>query len=1080
MPVAKPLHAQLQALAQSARALLTAELHMQIGELPAGLPERGAALEQQVRLAALGQLVRLAALKLLAGRGAPELETADWGAVLERSAPLAALAPMLLDPAGLGARLGPRPPALRQLLARLDDPGLRAAWARGGEESLGWLCQGFNAPELERAFRAARLDGRKVDRADLPSATQLFTPAWVADWLVQNTLGRRWLQSHPDSRLAGLEALAPVAAPPAPPLLARELTLLDPACGTMHIGLAAFDLLAAVYREELERAGQPGWPRRPSVEHPAQIPSAILRHNLFGIDIDPCALELGGLCLGLRASADAAPPNLVCADLDLPPGDWPAALRRAGEVGSLLRAEPLEPLRTALAGSAAQPGARQALRLLELLARRYRAVVTNPPYLSSRKLEGALKAFLAAEYPLGKLDLYAAFIQRCLELCAADGRAGLLSMHSFMFTCGYAPLRALVRRQARVEALLHLGPGLFEVGNPGTLQTAAWVLARGAPERAGDEEAGLALRLVGPQGGAAKRALCAEALGRLRAGAEHPLALRFRPADFDAIPGAPWVYWAAPGLRRLFAELPRLEQLAPPRQGLATADNARFLRRWWEVGLGAVERGAADRAQALASGRRWFPYMKGGACRRWWGNQEFVVNWQRDGAEIRALGQEQGRAAARAQNTGFYFRPGVTYTFLSQSTFSARLSPGGFVFDVAGSSLFPEDRALVLALLNSRLAAHLLRLISPTVNFQVGDLARLPVPHGASPLLHSLVERAVDLARAEDAEQETCYDFVAPPAWPGGLNAAAARRAELEQVERALDAEVERLYGIGEAERAALRAEPGADRPAGRQEPDGECAAPLTRAELARRWVSYAVGLVLGRFCPGEGHGRGRCDSEQAAQLRALSLPEGIGLIAPGQPGDLCARVEQALALLVGPDAPALLRAAAGGRPLASYLAGAFFREHLRLHRQRPVYWLVQSPRRRYSLLLFQGRLHAGSLALLLGLLQGALDELRDDRGGRLEDVAALAAAVRAALHQTDQRGAPAGWRPEPDDGVLLNLAPLHALIPAWPAAPLAAWQALERGAYDWSRTAMRYWPERVLAGCRRDRSLALAHGLAD
>jgi hypothetical protein len=1093
----------LQALAQFARPLLIAEVRAQIAAPPedAGAralldqalagPDRAEALERLARTVALGHLVRLAGLRLLAARGLSSGPggAADWRAVLEQSAPLAALAPALLDPAGLGARLPPRPPALARLLARLDDPSLRAAWAPGREATLGWLYQSFNAEELERAFRAARLDGRKIARADLPSATQLFTPDWVADWLVLNTLGRRWLQAHPDSRIAALGALAPIEAPPAPPLLARELTVLDPACGTMHIGLAAFDLLAAIYREELERAGQPGWPPRPSVEHTAQIPSAILTHNLFGIDIDPRALELAALCLGLRAGAAGPPPGLVCAELALPPGDWPPALRQAGEVGSLLRAEGLEPPREALARRGDEAGARQALRLLELLARRYTAVVTNPPYLSSRKLDAGLKTFLAERYPLGKLDLYAAFIQRCLELCAPDGRAGLLCMHSFMFTRNYAPLRALVRRQARIEALLHFGPGLFEVGNPGTLQTAACVLARRAPQDA-ETDAGLAIRLVRPHGSAAKSELCAQVLARLGAGEPHPLAFRYRQRDFDAVPGAPWAYWATPGVRRLFAGLPPMEQIAPLRQGLATADNARFLRRWWEVGYAAVERGAADRDTALASGRRWFPYMKGGACRRWWGNQEFVVNWQHDGAEIRALGLEQGRGAARAQNTSFYFRRGVTYTFLSQTTFSARLSPGGFVFDVAGSSLFPQDIWLVLALLNSRLARYLLRLISPTVNFQVGDLARLPVPRSARPQLHALVGRAVDLARAEDAELETCYDFVAPPAWSEGLQAVAVRRAELAAVERAIDAEVERLYGMTEEDRAAMAAElaPGGALAGATEQSwagldtDGPAEAGLTRAELARRWVAYAVGIVLGRFAPGaaQAYGRGRCGPEQAAQLRALALPEGIGLIAPGHPCDLCARVEQALALLLGPDAPEALEAASGGRPLARYLARGFFREHLRLHRHRPVYWLLQSPRRSLSLLVFHERLHAGSLALIQGprYLQGALGELRGDTAGRLEDGHAFAARIRAALDQTDERGAAVGWRPEHDDGVLLNLAPLHALVPAWPAEPLDAWQALERGERDWSRTAMRYWPERVLAGCRRERSLALAHGL--
>ncbi|GAB6161741.1 hypothetical protein JCM12298_09000 [Desulfothermus naphthae] len=247
----------------------------------------------------------------------------------------------------------------------------------------------------------------------------------------------------------------------------------------------------------------------------------------------------------------------------------------------------------------------------------------------------------------------------------------------------------------------------------------------------------------------------------------------YRQKDFDAIPGSPWVYWITPGIKRVFEELPKLEEVAKPVVGLQTGDNFRFLRFWWEVGIEHIAFGCKSRKEAIATGKKWFPYMKGGEFKRWWGNQEYVVNWWKDGAELLAF-----RPRAVIRNPAFYFRQGVTWTDLTSGRFSARLSPGGFIFDVSGSCCFPEDVEFVLGLMNSTFAQYVLKLINSTVHVQVGDLARLPIPRKSSPRLRELVEKAIKLAKKDAEEDETTWDFIAPPDWAGGKDEGRRRKAE--------------------------------------------------------------------------------------------------------------------------------------------------------------------------------------------------------------------------------------------------------------------------------------------------------------
>ncbi len=336
-----------------------------------------------------------------------------------------------------------------------------------------------------------------------------------------------------------------------------------------------------------------------------------------------------------------------------------------------------------------------------------------------------------------------------------------------------------------------------------------------------------------------------------------PNVYRVAQRAFDAIPGGPWVYWIPDGLRRLFETLPKLGDVAQPRQGLATADNFRFLRYWWEMGRGRIGFGCRDRAEALATGKRWFPIIKGSRTLDWAGTEYEVVNWQNDGEELRTF---QG---AVIRNPDFYFRNGLTLTRVGPSGFSTRINSGGCLLDSSNTASFPQNfdiAVILLGVLNSGFVQTILRAINPTINFQVGDLVNLPVPRVDRTDMAKDVNQIIRFTLFQVSSDETTFDFIAPPRWDTGLADLAAAEARLAALEAQIDDEVYRLYAISDADRAAIEAELAGGAPAAAEDEDAppteeneEPAAepPMTRQELAVRWISYAVGVVLGRFSPG-------------------------------------------------------------------------------------------------------------------------------------------------------------------------------------------------------------------------------------
>ena len=342
-------------------------------------------------------------------------------------------------------------------------------------------------------------------------------------------------------------------------------------------------------------------------------------------------------------------------------------------------------------------------------------------------------------------------------------------------------------------------------------------------------------------------------------------AFELKQSDLASLPRLAWMYWISPKIRRAFGELPKLGEIAPPRQGLATTDNARFVRYWWEV----------EPPNFSGEREKWKLYAKGGRFRRWYESARHRVNWEDDGREIKQAIVDRypyldGQWQWVAKNSGWYGKEGITYSYLTSGSFSARRLEAGTIFDVAGSSLFPDDPPAMLGVLNSTIAGRLLAAINPTVNFQVGDLRQLPVPRSFPDELRREVGRAIESTRKLDCFDETCVDFLAPEHWDE--SEAAQLRAEIAKAERSVNGIVGELYGMKrEAEKIGANGS--------------------LREELAKRWISYALGVWLGRWgtsplgeiavlSPLDGKQRGdllRILADQAGENAAAEIVDMVG-----------------------------------------------------------------------------------------------------------------------------------------------------------------------------------------------------------
>jgi hypothetical protein len=686
-------------------------------------------------------------------------------------------------------------------------------------------------------------------------------------------------------------------------------------------------------------------------------------------------------------------------------------LARASSLGSLLPREDFERVRTLRPRAIGSDTPLDSL--LEVALSRYAVVIANPPYLGKRYMDGELRGFAKRFYPETEADLFAMFMERSFSFAAEAGLVAMVVMESWMFLQNFQSFRARFLRERGLETLLHMDKNIM----PLAFGTAAFVASL---RPTGDDFEGSYYRMT-------LRDFDSTEPGSLSAGSSRTFSsggeMRVRQSAFREISGAPIAYWVSSSLRRAFREAAPLGESFPIRQGLATGCNETFLRRWFEVprNLICFDGASADRDGTRC--KKWYPYLKGGEYRKWYGNHDYVVNWADDGREIRAFRDEAGKLRSRPQNTAYYFQPGVTWTFLSASRFGARLADPGFIFDVAGSTIFPgdeDDRLLILAFLCSDLAFEFLKILNPTLNFQVGNIAALPLHRSRitdrREEILPLAAECVKIAREVWDEDELSWDFRESP-----LLASAHRRDSLDEtVLRYEEFSRARLERLERSERRLNRIfeeiyqVPEQDRP----DPQPPSLVPVSSAGLLKNFLSYLVGVSFGRF-----GGAG---------------PENLTGVVPLQSGpgdcDLAGRISEHLAILFpsvshGETLATLVggldvagASAAPEEKLRFYLSHRFPVDHAMRYGRRPIYWKIAGGRNaRFGWLAYLHGLRPESLARLrreLGLL-GRSSFFPPLNGEQLLELESLEKAIARNENQV----------PDPDAGVVANMQRFSELL---------------------------------------------------
>ena len=902
----------------------------------------------------------------------------------------------------------------------------------GGVEVIGWLYQFYISERKDEVFAGFK-KGKKAGAVEIPAATQLFTPHWIVRYLVENSLGRLWMLNHPSSRLVEQMDyyIAPVdeetdflriGSP-------EELKIMDPACGSGHMLTYAFDLLYAIYEEE-------GYA-------PSEIPGLILTHNLYGTEIDPRAGALAAFALTMKARArqrtffgKQVQPNIcVLYPISFAPDEIEFLLTPSGnkrrESTFLNRFEHAD-----TCGSLIQPDLGSTVRLkqhiaqldkggdillvdvlnraervieqAEYLSPQYAVVVANPPYMGMKSMDGFLSKFAKLEYKDAKSDLFAMFIERCLALALDHGLVGMITMQSWMFLSSFESLRLRVLLTSPPAVMAHLGERAFDSIGGSVVSTTAFVLARGRTQRL----PATYFRVIDGVSEAAKAAAVRNCLSD----PTQDLVFAVAAEAFGALPGSPVAYWLSDRVRAAFALGRPLREVAEPRQGLATTNNGRFTRWWWEIPRMEIGLGLS-RSQAAASTLRWFPYNKGGEYRKWYGNQGLVVNWQHDGREIKDEIAKKylylnGNVDWVAKNQDTYFLPSVSWSKISSGEPAFRVYPPGFVYDVAGTSIFAgteNARGVLASFANSSVSLEMLRALAPTLNYEVGQIAQLPIVAMDDEYVGEIIGDLVSTARSDWDSFETSWDFSAPP-WlglppvpaqtrsPGGVtfreNVAAWSRewAEYARGQQARETQNNRViasaYGLdGEVpidvplHRVSLirnvyfRYGPG---------DNADDYAALERADLAADLVSYAVGCMFGRYSLDEPGlilaDQGATVQDYLAKVPAPTFTPDSDNVLPIVDGDwfeddIVARFRQFLRVAFGEqhfeENLRFVEESLGVKSLREYFitrAGRsnFYDDHVKRYKRRPIYWLFSSPKGSFNGLIYLHRYTPSTVSTVL------------------------------------------------------------------------------------------------------------------
>lgn len=913
-------------------------------------------------------------------------------------------------------------------------------------ESIGWLYQFYISEKKDEVI------GKVVKSEDIPAATQLFTPNWIVKYLVQNSVARHWLQTYPDSDIKSKmeyyiepakqtpEVIEQLKAITQESIEPESIKVIDPACGSGHILVEAYNVLKAIYEERGYRS--------------REIPKLILENNLFGLDIDDRAVQLAGFSLIMMARNDdkhiftrGIKLNVLSLqeslDVNLPrcwrvlnlSGSWQCETSKFAEeiedislfnadnsyqlikrtldrfiqaktFGSLIEIPEEEhddllrlfitlkevadsdDLMRKSAANVLIPYIHQAL----LLAQRYDAVIANPPYMGNKGMNAALKKYLKENFIGYERDLFSAFIIQNLKLARNHGQLGFMTPFVWMFISSFEQLREKLINDEIISTLVQLEYSGFDGA---TVPICTFTLTKGYIPG----YKSCYIRLSGFRGSAKQAPKTLEAIHKRECG----WFFEAKQDEFKKITGSPIGYWISPVLLRTFTNNKILD-VAQTRVGCQTSDNNRFLRLWFEVSTKKSKYDAKNKEEAESSSYKWFPYNKGGSYRKWYGNQEYVINWENAGEEIFAFARGlYGSPTRTVKNGSYYFRSSVTWSKISSGIPSFRWQPAGAVFDVAGASVFldtQKDEYALLAQLNSSIALEQLKIISPTLNYETSQIASLPCilnkvnKHSVC----ALVEKLIFNSKYDWDMYDTSWNFRKNPLLQSSCASLAYQSltqtkqdlyAEQKNLENQLDSIISMSFGVdnftseytGEVSLFANLAYKysGLDDAQNRNQSD-------TFVDF----MSYAIGCMMGRYSLDReslvyAHENNEGFYELVAEGAYESFPpDEDGIIALTDQewfkDDATNKFRDFVKVVWGEEhlqenldfvAKSLCLYAIKSKKSESametirrYFSIQFYKDHLKIYKKRPIYWLFSSGKHKaFECLVYLHRYNESTLS---------------------------------------------------------------------------------------------------------------------
>lgn len=936
---------------------------------------------------------------------------------------------------------------------------------------IGWLYQYYNTEPKDKVF--ARKSSEKIKKEDIPAATQLFTPDWIVRYMVENSLGRLWIEGHPNEALkeqwkyyldeaeqeeSVQKQLNQIYAEHSK-LNLEGLTCLDPCCGSGHILAYMFDVLMQIYRSRGYR------------DRDAAI--SIVEHNLYGLDIDERAAQLAYFAVMMKARqydqrflSRGIQPHVYAIEESNGLSTWKAfsgsdfgqltldqtyiaqadelidLFHDAKEYGSILKVEPtdydnlqdyLEEIRQKgsenilFAAWSAEMADKmpKLIRQAKLLSKKYDVVVTNPPYMGSGGMDAKLSKYVKDNYPDSKSDLFAVFIEQCGTMTKQNGYQAMITQHAWMFLSSYEKLREKILQKMIIN-MAHLGPRAFEEIGGEVVQTTSFVLRN----EFSNGYQGEYCRLIEPTTQKGKEDMFLSAQNRYVSKQE----------NFAKIPGSPVAYWVSKNLLEDFRKGKMLTNFADSVQGLATADNNRFLRLWYECAIRTIFWNCKNHHCSLNSDKKWYPCTKGGKFRRWYGNFEYLVNWQHDGLELKNF------KASVIRNPDYYFKKGFTWSTISSGKFSMRYCPTGFLFESKGSKCFINEEQYffyLLGMLNSYVVQEALLFLAPTLDYHEGPVSKIPVVIGEEKIseIDTLVKENISNSKKDWDSFETSWDFQTHPLLaPSALDMAGliiakqptlAERYEqfkavcedrfdiLKDNEEALNRIFIDIYGlqdeltpeVADYDITVHRVfDSNDDIPQSmyKKETDEEGKTKskvspyvLTKEDVMKSLLSYAVGCLFGRYSldtPGLAYAG--CEWDAGKYQTFIPDNDNVVPITDEEYFDddlssfICAWLKKAFGRENFEANLEFLTDALGTRgttsreKLRNYFLKNFYKDHCKTYQKRPIYWLFDSGKENgFKALVYLHRYDENTIGRVRADYLHRMERIYSNEVNRMQDV---------------------------------------------------------------------------------------------